>query len=136
MTTTSDTDVLAMLDEFLTRWNNYDIDGVLELFTDDVVFDASSGDEPVGKRYIGKDQARVQIQRVIAALPGHQMHDGTSFVHGDTAIAQWTMTHTAADGEKISVRGLDVFKIRDGKIAGKDSYRKHRPGAEYREPRS
>jgi ketosteroid isomerase-like protein len=43
-------------------------------------------------------------------------------VSGDRAVSEWLLTGTSASGEKIRVRGCDLFEIRDGNIIRKDSY--------------
>jgi ketosteroid isomerase-like protein len=131
-TVLNEKDTIAVLDEFMERWNAYDVDGILEMFTEDVVFQTSSGQEPTGRQFLGREAAREGIERVIKALPEYEFTDITAWVKGDHAVAEWTMSHTV-DGERVAVRGCDLFELRGDKISRKDSYRKHIPGAEYKE---
>jgi ketosteroid isomerase-like protein len=48
-------------------------------------------------------------------------------VCGDRGVSEWTFTGTYADGRRVEVRGCDLFRFRDGRIALKNSYRKNRP---------
>ena len=45
---------------------------------------------------------------------------------GDRAVSEWTFTGTTKDGAKVEVNGCDVFTLKNGKIALKNSYRKQR----------
>jgi len=49
-------------EQFVTRfntvWNGHDIDGILAMMTDDVIFEASFGKEPWGSRVTGKAAVR------------------------------------------------------------------------------
>ena len=44
-------------EQFITRfntvWNGHDIDGILAMMTDDVIFEASFGKDPWGSRVTG-----------------------------------------------------------------------------------
>lgn len=119
------------LNAFVDAWNAYDVDKVLTFFHKDIVFETSSGDEVCGKRFVGLAGARQAVERVIKALPHYKFTDGRTLICGDRGVLDWTMTHTAPTGERISVRGCDLLEFKDGKISRKDSYRKNRPSAEY-----
>jgi ketosteroid isomerase-like protein len=47
---------------------------------------------------------------------------GKTWVFGNHAVSQWTLTGTTKDGKKINVRGCDLLEFGDGKIIRKDSY--------------
>lgn len=122
---------LKFINEYLARWNRHDVEGIVEMMTPDCVFDSSMGPDVFGRRFVGHDEMRQGIERLIKGAPQFTFSDVSAFVHGDRAVAEWTMTHTAPDGSRVSVRGCDLFRLRDGKICYKDSYRKSRAGAEY-----
>jgi len=50
--------VLDLMDRFTTAINSHDIDAVLALVTDDVVFESTSP-APDGSRYEGRDAVRL-----------------------------------------------------------------------------
>ena len=60
-------------------------------------------------------------------MPDAQWRNGVHAVHGDAGTSMWTFTGTAADGSRIEVDGIDVFRFRDGKIVEKNVFRKSRP---------
>ena len=41
---------------------------------------------------------------------------------GDRAVVRWTFSWREPDGNRGHVRGVDVLRLRDGKIAEKLSY--------------
>ena len=43
-------------------------------------------------------------------------------VSGDRGTSEWTLTGTTTDGERIEVRGCDLWTFRDGKVTRKDSF--------------
>ncbi|MBS7790326.1 nuclear transport factor 2 family protein [Roseococcus sp. SDR] len=49
-------------------------------------------------------------------------------VAGNRAFSKWTFRGTDRAGVAIEVRGMDLFEIRDGLIARKDTCRKVRTG--------
>jgi hypothetical protein len=48
---------------------------------------------------------------------------------GDWAVVRWTHHWQNDDGGPGHVRGVDGFRVRDGKVAQKSSYVKGQPGA-------
>lgn len=48
----------AFVDRFNTVWNGHDLEGILAMMTDDVVFEASFGKDPWGTRISGKPAVR------------------------------------------------------------------------------
>jgi hypothetical protein len=52
--------------------------------------------------------------------------DDTHFVAGDRAASEWTLAGTALDGTRHDLHGFDLWTLRDGLVAKKDSYWKIR----------
>ena len=48
------------------------------------------------------------------------------FVDGDRGASEWTLSGTTTDGQRIEVRGCDLWTFRDGKVVKKDSFWKIR----------
>ena len=117
----------ALLREFGDAFNRHDLDALMSMMTDDCVFDASAGDSVDGDRHQGRQAVRAAFADVFAQYPDAQWSDTRSFIAGDRAVSEWTFTGTRQDGKRVEVRGCDVFTLRDGKIAVKDSFRKNRP---------
>ena len=111
-----------MLEEFLAAFNDHDADAVMEFFTEDCVFEAPRGPNPWGRRLTGKAEVRTGIEARLAGIPDIHYGNDRHWVCGDRGVSEWTITGTDTSGTRVEVRGCDLFELRDGKIARKDSY--------------
>jgi ketosteroid isomerase-like protein len=108
----------AVLDAF----NRHDLDAIMENFSDDAVLETPRGSDPWGRRYIGKAAVRDGLAARFAGIPDVHYGEDRHLVCGDRGISEWLLTGTTTAGERIAVRGCDLFEFRDGKIVRKDSY--------------
>ena len=122
----SDAVTTAFLDTFANAWNRHDVDAILSMMSDDCVFEASRGPDVKGTVYVGQDAVRRGIEEVFATFPDAKWRQPRHFVAGDRGVSEWIFTGTGPDGTRVEVQGCDVFTLRDGKIAVKNSYRKQR----------
>lgn len=120
----SDRDVLELLERFVDAWNAHDVNTLLDCMTEDGVFYASAGPAPFGARHVGREALGKAYAAMWQTYPDAQWTNARHFVSGENARSEWIFTGTKADGSRVEVRGCDLFKIRDGKIAVKDSFRK------------
>lgn len=118
---------IALLDAYANAWNRHDIEAIMSMMTDDCVFEASAGPEVCGERHEGPEAVRSAFEDVWATFPDSQWGGARHFMQGDRGVSEWTFTGTRADGSRVEVTGCDLFTLRDGKIAVKNSYRKNRP---------
>lgn len=117
----------ALVSRFNDVWDNHDVDGIIDQFADDVVFEASFGPEPYGDRATGKDEARALVERVFERIPDYRFKEIRHVVTDDHAVIESATTGTPADGgQPFDVHIVDILTLRDGKITGKRSYRKAR----------
>ena len=116
----------AFIHQFNTVWDEHDIDGITEMFTDDVVFEASFGSEPYGERAVGKDAARRLTVSVFERVPDLHFEELRHFVSPELAVVESVTTGTPTGGAPYEIHLVDVLTIRGGKIAAKRSYRKSR----------
>jgi steroid delta-isomerase-like uncharacterized protein len=119
-----ETVTIATLEAVLEAFNRHDLDGILIHFTDDAVFESPRGPEPHGTRYVGRDEVRAGLAKRFAGIPDVHYGDDRHFmsVDGSRGVSEWTLTGTTTDGQRLEVRGCDVWTFRDGRIAVKDSY--------------
>lgn len=113
-------DALDVVNRFGDALNAKDIDAVMTLMTDDCLFENTSP-FPDGEVFRGQDAVRA-FWTSLAETPG--MHFGTeeAIVAGDRVTVRWRYTWDNADGSQGHVRGIDLFKVRDGKVAEKLAY--------------
>jgi hypothetical protein len=58
--------------------------------------------------------------------PDARWDDAVHAVAGDRGFSEWTFRGTDREGRRTEVRGVDIFTLRGGLIAHKDSFRKQR----------
>ena len=119
-------DLLTLLDRFADAWNRHDLDALMGMMTDDCVFDASAGPQINGQRSEGAPGVRAAYAAVFDTFPDARWAHARHFIAGDRGVSEWTFTGTRTDGTRVEVNGCDLFTLRDGRIAVKNSYRKNR----------
>ncbi|MDX6284039.1 MAG: hypothetical protein QOH03_5110 [Kribbellaceae bacterium] len=98
-----------------------DVDAIMAQMTDDCVFESTSP-APDGTRFEGADVVREQWRKLFAETPDPLLETEEWVVHGDRAIVRWRFSWAEGDGSRGHVRGVDVLRLRDGKVAEKLSY--------------
>ncbi len=111
----------AVVAEFWAATDRRDVDAMMALMTDDCVFE-STAPAPDGGRYEGAEAVREQWQRLFDETTEPEFHTEEMFVSGDRAVVRWRYTWRDPNDSPGHVRGVDVIRIRDGKIAEKLSY--------------
>ena len=117
---------LHLLQKFAAAWNSHDLEALLSMVTEDCVFETAVGTSACGNRFVGKDALREAFPAAWKTWPDAQWTDAVHFVSGDRAVSEWTFIGTDREGKRTEVRGVDLFELRDGLIARKDTYRKTR----------
>lgn len=115
------TETLDVIDRFNEAFNRHDVDAVMALMTEDVIFD-STGPAPDGDLYEGADAVRGFWERLFTSNPGAWFDAEDVFAGGDRCTVRWKFTFDRNDPKSGHVRGVDVFKVRDGKVAEKLCY--------------
>ena len=108
----------AMIDAYNDAWNRQDLDAIAALHTEDVVFE----NHTAGERADGSAEVREHIRGIFERWPALRFRGRRLYIAGDFAVSEWTATATRPDGTQIEWDGVDVFPLRDGKIARKDVY--------------
>lgn len=108
-------DALKVVQTFGEAWADHDLEGALCMLTEDCVFDAT-GPAPDGTRCVGVEAIR-ELWAPIFADAGSRFEEEEIFEAGDRVVQRWCYRF---DGGH--VRGVDLFKVRDGKVAEKLSY--------------
>lgn len=107
---------LETIERFNDAFNRHDVDGVMALMTEDVVFENTSP-PPDGERCVGQAAVRAFWERFFADSPHAVFEAEEMFVAGDRCVVRWR--YSWGDGH---IRGVDLFRVRDGKVAEKLSY--------------
>ncbi len=110
----------ATIERFNDAFNRHDADGVSAMLTDDTVFEDTSP-APDGKRVEGK-AAVSEFWRAWFAKNADAHFDAEDvIVAGDRVTVLWVY-RKMRNGEPWHLRGVDVFTVRDGKVAAKLAY--------------
>ncbi|TMG40826.1 MAG: nuclear transport factor 2 family protein [Chloroflexi bacterium] len=113
---------VGALRELLDAFNRHDLERIMEFFSDDATFDMPRGPHPWGARYVGKDEVRRGLATRFIGIPDVHYGEDHHWVDGDRGVSEWLLSGTTATGQKIRVRGCDLFQFREGKVIRKDSY--------------
>jgi uncharacterized protein (TIGR02246 family) len=111
-------DARRLIAAYDDAWNRQDLDAVASMHTDDVVFE----NHTAGERAEGSEAVRAHIGGIFERWPSLRFAGRRLYVADDFVVSEWTATATRPDGTKIEWDGVDVFPLRDGKIARKDVY--------------
>lgn len=110
----------AVIERFNDAFNRHDVDAVMALMTEDVIFE-NTQPPPDGERYAGQAAVRAFWERFFQESPHAHFEAEDLFAAGDRAAVRWRYTWGEA-GAPGHIRGVDIFRVRDGRVAEKLSY--------------
>lgn len=120
---------VEMLRAIAAAFDSHDLDLIMSFFADDAVFESPRGVEPWGTRFSGKDSVRQAFAGRFSGIPDVRYQQDDHFVDGDRGASEWTLSGTTTAGQRIEVRGCDLWTFRGGQVVLKDSYWKIREQA-------
>jgi len=112
---------LVVIERFNDAFNRHDVDAVMAAMTDDCVFE-NTNPPPDGERYVGQITVRAFWEQFFGSSPGAAFEWEETFACGDRGVVRWRYNWVEAQGKTGHIRGVDVFRVRDGKVAEKFSY--------------
>jgi ketosteroid isomerase-like protein len=110
----------VVLDRFNEAFNRHDADALAAVLTDDTVFEDTSP-APDGQRIEGKAAVVAFWRTWFARNPDSVFEAEDVIVGGDRAVVLWVY-RKVRNGQPWHLRGVDVFTVRDGKVAAKLAY--------------
>jgi ketosteroid isomerase-like protein len=118
---------LDALRQVLEAFNRHDLNAIMSHFADDCVFESPRGPDLWGTRFVGKDEVRRGLAARFEGIPDVHYGDDDHFVCGNRGVSEWTISGTTVEGDRIEVRGCDLWTFTDdGSLARKDSFWKIR----------
>jgi ketosteroid isomerase-like protein len=123
--TLSREEIRQAMTEWNRAWDRHDLDGVMDLFHQEVLFENWTGGKAVGKEALRK-----------AWAPWFSNHGGFRFTEEDTFIDEpeqkvlyrwqldWPSLEKGYEGKAERRRGVDVIHFQDGQIIKKMTYSK------------
>jgi uncharacterized protein (TIGR02246 family) len=111
--------VRELIERYNAAWNAQDLDAIHALHHPEIVFHNHTADE----RAEGAEAVRAHIAGIFRNNPTLRFSTRSLHVGEDFAVCEWTASAGTQEWD-----GVDVFPLRDGKIARKDVYSSsHRP---------
>jgi ketosteroid isomerase-like protein len=104
------------IEVFNEAFGRHDVDAVMALMTEDCIFE-NTLPVPDGERHVGQRDVRKFWEKFFQESPNASFETEEMVVAGDRAVVRWRFDW--GDGH---IRGIDLFKVRDGKVAEKLSY--------------
>lgn len=111
------TDHVDLAMRYHTAWAEHDPDAIVAMHTDDTVFHAHGIREPA----VGLAATREAIVAFFEMAPDIAFATKTVYFGDGHIVTEYVVSGTS-DGAAFAVDGTDVFQIRDGLIARKDTY--------------
>jgi len=109
-----------VIDRFNEAFNRHDADALAPLLTDDTVFEDTSP-APDGQRIEGKAAVMTFWRGWFARNPDAVFEAEDVIVSDERAVVCWVYRKLRS-GQPWHLRGVDVFTVRDGKVAAKLAY--------------
>ena len=110
----------STIDRFNQVFNLHDVDALAALLTEDTVFEDTSP-APDGRRIEGKAAVAEFWRRWFECNPDARFEAEDLIASGSRATVLWVY-HKMRNGQPWHLRGVDVFTVRDGKVAAKLAY--------------
>jgi ketosteroid isomerase-like protein len=111
---------LEIVNKFNEAFNSHDVDQIMSLMTGDCIFE-NTRPSPDGERFEGQIAIRKVWEEMFIRSPKARFVTEEIFAFGDRCIVRW-IYHWIKEGKEGHVRGVDIIRVRDGKIAEKFSY--------------
>jgi len=116
----------VLINDYTAAWNSHDTEKLVSFFTDDCVYEEVA----IGKITRGKEEFKAFINAFFAAFPDTNFELTSNFNSGNWYCAEWiwTATHKGnmagipATGKRISIRGVSVGELKEGKIKRNSEY--------------
>jgi uncharacterized protein (TIGR02246 family) len=106
-------EIMELVERYRAAWFAHDVDAIMSVLTEDVVFHNLTADE----RVQGAAAVRTHVARIHANRPDLSFVERAVYVSDDAAVIEWTATATGSAGGRVEWDGIDVINVRDGRIA-------------------
>jgi ketosteroid isomerase-like protein len=109
----ADADVLRLLELYRAGWFAHDVDAIMAVVSDDVVFHNVTA----GERVEGAAAFRAHVAGIHERWPDMRFEEHHGFyIAAEAGVAEWTARATAPDGRHLEWDGIDVINCRGGLI--------------------
>jgi ketosteroid isomerase-like protein len=112
---------VEVIKQFNEAINRHDVQSAMALMTADCVFE-NTYPPPDGERFEGQEAVRSFWEHFFLASPDAVFQSEEIVACEDRCFVRWVYSWTAAGGQSEHIRGVDVFRVRHGKVAEKLAY--------------
>ena len=113
-------ETIAAVERFNEAFGRHDVAAIMAAMTDDCVFE-NTLPVPDGQRLVGLSAVGAYWARFFEHSPQARFETEELFAAADRCVVRWTY-HWVKHGAPGHVRGVDLFRVRDGKVAEKLAY--------------
>ena len=106
-------DVRILVDRYRAGWFGHDVDMIMAVVSDDIVFHNVTS----GERVDGAAAFRAHVAGIHDRWPDLTFEEHGLYVAADTGVAEWTARATTQDGRRLEWDGIDVINCRHDRIA-------------------
>lgn len=92
-----------------------DVDAMMATLTDDVVWETTT--PPDGERHQGQTAVRAALEGLLSSTNDATFEIAEVVAMDDRAFFTWTYRWKGPDGAPGHVRGVDLVRVRNGKVA-------------------
>ncbi len=106
---------------FNENFNQHDVDGMMQLMSDDCIFE-NTAPAPDGGIYSGKEVVTQFWNDFFRESPQAHIKIEDIFGFGERCVMRWRYSWVDQQGVNGHVRGVDIFRVKNGLISEKLSY--------------
>lgn len=122
----------AVMRDFKRGFGRVDRESLAKAITDDFEWDMhwheSDGDEPAGRTLRGLDEVMAEIERRRDTWTELRYVDTEERYTADMIVQTFTVSGVDSTGRRFNSAAVDLYPLRDGKIARKQTYwKQHGP---------
>ncbi len=121
MRTLTQQDVTTVIQKFNDATNQHDVKTMISLMSNDCVFE-NTVPPPDGESFEGLEKIKDFWINFFKSSPQAHFETEEMFVCGNRCIVRWVYHWVDKEGKPGHVRGVDIFKVQNGKITEKLSY--------------
>ncbi len=121
LTIAGQADAMHVVQAFNDALNRRDLDGMLACLSEDTVFE-NTQPSPDGTRYTGRIAVASFWTEFLRGASSVHIEAEETFALGERCVMRWRYAWRGHDGRQGHVRGVDVYRVRDGLIVEKLSY--------------
>ncbi|MBC7187716.1 MAG: nuclear transport factor 2 family protein [Calditrichaeota bacterium] len=107
--------------EFGEAFNRHDLEGIAQLLDEDCVLE-TTGPAPEGNTLRGKGAVLAFWERFFRQMQDVRLEVEEVYGLGTRSLLRWRRHWTDAAGRTFRLRGVDIFKVVDGRICEQISY--------------